>query len=370
MQPGRINDHAPHGFSAKMGMVERVEKVIRPFVWVLVFLSGAFSCAADGHIESVSGQLSSVKILFGSQVILSTLWTSEALNGPSEKQNCEGRGYSTIPLPQEPPVNSPVSVPPEFQNSIRSVIPRNHQKVIAITFDLCESANRKSGYDADIVNYLREHRVKATFFAGGLWMASHPEKTLQLMADPLFEMGNHAWSHANFLKIDAGRMRNEILQTQHLYETYREILRERVAAIGIDSSEMDRIPSAIRLFRFPYGTCTPQALDLLKQIGLPAIQWNVVSGDPSPDRSPAAIAEVILQQSRPGSIIICHANGRGHGTSRALPIFIPTLRERGFEFVTVSELLNRGTPVAVRECYELMPGDTLRYDNPHKERRP
>ncbi len=261
------------------------------------------------------------------------------------------------------PENLLARLGPELQNSIRRVAPIGYQKCIALTFDLCESAAEKSGYDADIVNYLRDHQIRATFFAGGKWMRSHPEKTLQLMADPLFEIGNHSWSHANFRTIDAARMRIQILRTQAQYESFWEILRQRVSAAGIDPSEMNSIPKSIRLFRFPYGACSPQALDLLRDCGLPAIQWDVVTGDPAPDRSAQEIARVILRNSRSGSIIICHANGRGKSTAASLPLFVPNLHEQGYAFLTVSELLARGPAVSSRECYEVVPGDNRRYDS-------
>ena len=118
------------------------------------------------------------------------------------------------------PGNIHASLNPELQNSIRRVEPLDGIKVIALTFDLCESAKEKSGYDADIVNYLRENSVKATFFAGGKWMLSHPDKTMQLIADPLFEIGNHSWSHANFRMIDSDRMDAQILWTQVQYDFF------------------------------------------------------------------------------------------------------------------------------------------------------
>ena len=101
---------------------------------------------------------------------------------------------------------------------------------------------------------------------------------------------------------------------------------------------------------------------MLQDFGLPAIQWDVVSGDPVKGRSAAAIARTVLGSAKPGSIIVFHANGRGHGTEASLHLFVPKLREAGFDFVTVSELLASGTPVAVPECYEMRPGDNRRYD--------
>ena len=100
---------------------------------------------------------------------------------------------------------------------------------------------------------------------------------------------------------------------------------------------------------------------MIQDLGLPAIQWDVVSGDPAKGRSAAAIARTVVENARPGSIVVFHANGRGHGTAGSLGIFVPKLRAAGFDFVTVSELLASGKPVAASECYEMRPGDNLRY---------
>jgi peptidoglycan-N-acetylglucosamine deacetylase len=336
---------------------------IRVFLLVLplLVLSCTISFAEDRIGAAVSGAPLSYGITFGSQAILSMLWTPEELKGKPEDKQSIRQKYRNLPQRLIPGnIHPPLS--PELQNSIRRVEPIGNNKIIALTFDLCESANEKSGYDADIVNYLRGNHIQATFFAGGKWMLSHAEKTLQLMVDPLFEVGNHSWSHANFRMIDARRMDEQILWTQAQYELLWESLRERVLAKKIDTSEMNKIPKTPIVFRFPYGACSPQALDKLKQYGLPAIQWDIVTGDPAKGRSARDIARVILEQVRPGAIIICHANGRGYGTAASLPLFVPELRALGYDFVTVSELLTQGSVVSSRECYELMSGDNLRYD--------
>ncbi|MCX5882627.1 MAG: polysaccharide deacetylase family protein [Deltaproteobacteria bacterium] len=330
----------------------------------LLFFPFTFCQGEDGTAPASSIQNPANAATFGSRIIQSSLWTPEELMGkPEDKIAVRLTASFNGNLPQRKiPVNIQAPLSPELQNSIRRVAPINGIKVIALTFDLCESATEKSGYDAEIVNYLRENSVKATFFAGGKWMLSHPDKTMQLMTDPLFEVGNHSWSHANFRTIDSGRMDAQILWTQAQYELFRETLRERVIAKQIDPSEMNKIPKTPLVFRFPYGACSPIALDKLKYFGLPAIQWDIVTGDPARGRSPTEIAQVILQKIRPGAIIICHANGRGYGTAASLPLFVTKLRARGYDFVTVSELLTHGPAVSHKECYELMPGDNRRYD--------
>jgi peptidoglycan/xylan/chitin deacetylase (PgdA/CDA1 family) len=230
------------------------------------------------------------------------------------------------------------------------------EKVVALTFDLCESGGEVAGYDAALVDYLRANGVRATFFAGGKWLRSHPEQAGQLLADPLFEIGNHGWRHANLRQASLRMLAEEV----GLAQTALEDLRRKLP--GKDGSG----PS---LFRFPYGTCSPDALAYVNAQGLAAIQWDVVTGDPDRGTSAAAIARTVLGEVHPGAIIIAHANGRGWHTAAALPLFVPQLRAKGYRFVTVNELLAIGEPVAADTCFERTPDDNRRYDRGSKADR-
>ena len=289
-------------------------------------------------------------------------WSQAVLVGTADDKRTTSTPYAlkNVPPVRLRPGQMAPPLPAGMANSIRSVKLPESFKLIALTFDLCEVENKISGYDPGIVNYLRANRIKATFFAGGKWMRSHPEKTMQLIADPLFEIGNHGWNHKNFRAIDKTEAQNQVLWTQAQYELLREELEKRSCFHAAGEAEVKKIRRVPGLFRFPFGACDRDALKMLQDLGIPAIQWDVVSGDPAKGRSAAAIARTVIGMARPGSIIVFHANGRGHGTAESLQIFVPKLREAGFDFVTVSELLALGAPVAVPECYEMRPGDNLR----------
>lgn len=191
--------------------------------------------------------------------------------------------------------------------------------LVALTFDVGQTVENPAGFDQAIIRVLTETQTPATFFLGGLWMEQHITETLLLANEPLFELGNHAWSHLDFASIDRATIDDELLLTQ---QTMFRLL-------GWQTT----------LFRFPYGTYNEVALAAVAENGLYAIQWDVVSGDPDPAITAEAMVPWVLQQTRPGSIIIMHANGRGWNTAEALPAIIQTLREQGYTFVTVSQLL-------------------------------
>lgn len=190
---------------------------------------------------------------------------------------------------------------------------------IALTFDVCQSEGDLAGFDTEIIRVLTETQTSATFFLGGQWIRDHQTETLQLANNTFFELGNHSWSHRDFSGITPDEMQSEILLAQQ--EMYK--------LLGYQTN----------LFRLPYGTYNEEALTVIGNNGLYVIQWDVVSGDPDPNIDAGRMTNGVLQQIQPGSIVIMHANGRGWHTAEALPGIIQSIRQQGYTFVTVSDLL-------------------------------
>lgn len=337
---------------------------------LVVFLGALIALTLTGNSATLeragqdgAGRNPGPAFTFGSQAILKACWSDMELAGsPNDKKISIGVKTDWEKPRLMSPAHPSPPLPPDMRNSIRSVKPAGNQKLVAITFDLCERQNEVTGYDGEIVNYLRAHQVKATFFAGGKWMATHPEKAMQLMADPLFELGNHRWDHKNFRHLTSPEIEKEVLATQAQYEFLREKLQLKPGAMAAGPEEMQKIPRAPGIFRFPYGTCNSDGLDFLARHGLAAVQWSLVTGDPFKKQTADLIVQTVLKLIKSGDIIICHANGRGHHTAKALPVLIPKLRNLNYQFVTVSELLASGEVVSSKDCYTNKPGDNARYD--------
>jgi peptidoglycan/xylan/chitin deacetylase (PgdA/CDA1 family) len=338
--------------------VERTPISYLLFVSLIAICVFSLPSIAPGWAEVAVPGLS-----FGSGKVLRSCWSDEELNGkPEDKIIIRLKELLPVPPKLIVPLSDLCPSKPTQANSIRRVFPKGNQKVIALTFDLCEGGDEITGYDYEIVNYLRAHNVQATFFASGKWMQSHPDKTMQLMADPLFEVGNHTWSHANMRVIGKEEQLQQILLTQAQYQELRRQLACWPCARQAGQKEMAKIPLLPLCFRFPYGTCNTEALQLLQRLNLSAVQWDVVADDSDKNQTAEMIAKTILKNVQPGSIIVCHANGRGYHTAQALALFVPELQKRGYTFVTVSELLTFGPAFAASSCYELRPGDNKRYD--------
>ncbi len=278
---------------------------------------------------------------------------------PDEKMPVKLGHAQNIKVPRwQPPSEAPLNI---LRGSIRRVDLPKGEKLVALTFDLCEQWSEIAGYDGAIVDYLRANKIKATFFAGGKWMATHGERTQQLMSDDLFEIGTHGWAHRNVRGLTGAELTRELMTPSAAYAAQRSALAANQCAAG-QQDAMRSIASQPGLYRFPFGACNAGALDTLATNGMLAIQWDVSTGDPAPNQSARAIADEMIRHVKPGSIVLSHANGRGFHTADALPLAIPALKAKGFKFVTVSELLAAGRPVVTETCYDDKPGDTDKYD--------
>ena len=299
---------------------------------------------------------------YGSKKLLNSLWFEKQLAGSDSDL-----ARATLPDPnlrpplRTQPLRTLPPVPSARQQIITQVTPQKGRKVMALTFDLCERAPHVAGYQKDIVNYLRSQNVKATFFAGGKWMRSHPDKAMQLMADPLFEVGNHAWTHGNLALMDEAEVREQIDWTQAQYELLYEELQARAKKRGV-GREMDKVQPSLRIMRLPYGRNNEHTANILASMGLPIIQWSVEGEQDELDRTVDQLVEWNLKKVTPGAIILMHANAVPQKTHKLVPQLVPELKKRGYEFVTVSELLEMGPVKTVTDGYFDQPGDNLYVD--------
>jgi len=296
----------------------------------------------------------------------SQCWSLPLRGLPGESRIKHGFAGAYVPLPNGQLASSPV--PPAWRGVIRRVDLPPGVKKVALTFDLCEQPYEKAGYDSEIVDFLRESGTRATFFGGGKWIETHEQRARQIIADPLFEMGNHTWEHRNLRLLSGKSLVDEIAGAQLAYAKVYTALANNQCLPPDRENKVNALvssPGQPLLFRFPFGACDPRSLRAVADAGLLAIQWDVSSGDPLRTLLPARMADWVLHGVRPGSIVLFHANGRGWHTAQALRRIVPELRARQYEFVTVSELLNANgaRPVIAQTCYDSRPGDTDHYDS-------
>ena len=235
---------------------------------------------------------------------------------PVHDEQAEGQ-----PLPYEPPVVER-AMPPVLPAVAPRVVVRGARKikVVALTFDACSTA-QPSQYDPRITAILLDMQVPATLFLGGKWMEEHPDETRHLATFPQFELGNHTFLHPHMTREPDERVRAELQWTQEIMYTL----------IGRQAT----------LFRAPYGEVDTRVVKFAAEAGMTTIQYDLPSGDPDERATKMKLVEYVTSVAKNGSIVVMHINGHGRHTAEALPRIIKRLRKRGFELVTVSELLRR-----------------------------
>ncbi len=183
---------------------------------------------------------------------------------------------------------------------------------IAMTFDDGPQAT----YTPRLLDLAAQRHIKLTFFVIGQCVEQNPAVLRREVADR-HEIGNHTWSHPNLAKLPDDGIRTELQRTEDII----------VKTVGIKP----------KLMRPPYGAITQRQRQWVnRDFGYKIILWEV---DPVDWKRPGAnvVAQRIIAEARPGSIILSH--DIHPGTIAAMPQVFDTLLAKGFKFVTVSELL-------------------------------
>lgn len=205
-----------------------------------------------------------------------------------------------------------------------SIVPRvtTTDSVIALTFD----DGPVTGPTERILEILAEHDARATFFLIGSAMELNPEAAARIV-EAGHEVGNHSYSHPMMLGLSLDRIRSEIRMAD-----------ERLRDAGYTGDIHFRSPYAKKFVALPY---------VLARAGRHNILWDV-EPETFPDvaRDSDRIAQHVLERARPGSIILMHIMSAHYAPSlEAVPVILGELEDRGYRFVTVSELLELGPDV-------------------------
>ncbi|MFJ5710726.1 MULTISPECIES: polysaccharide deacetylase family protein [unclassified Streptomyces] len=188
-------------------------------------------------------------------------------------------------------------------------------KCIALTFDAGPGKDTPH-----LLDVLKEKHVPATFFLLGRKHVERYPEVVRRIADEGHEVANHTWSHRILTDLDENEVREELSRTQDAVE--------RITG---------RKPV---LMRPPQGRTDSTVSDVSRELGLAQVLWSITAKDYSTTDS-ALIRERVLTQAHRDGIILLH--DIYDGTVPAVPGIIDELKERGYTFVTVPELLAPGT---------------------------
>ncbi|MGI5127942.1 polysaccharide deacetylase family protein [Pseudonocardia sp. CA-107938] len=190
------------------------------------------------------------------------------------------------------------------------------EKVVALTFD--------DGPDpagtGPLLDALARTGTPATFYLIGQDMAAHPDLTAAIAAAG-HELGNHTYSHERMVFVSPGFVADEVERTD-----------ERIRQAGYRGEITFRPPNGKKLLTLPL---------YLSQHHRRTIMWDVEPNSyPEVDARAERIVDHVATHVRPGSIVLLHGMYAGREqTRRAVIPLIERLRNDGYRFVTVSQLL-------------------------------
>lgn len=224
-------------------------------------------------------------------------------------------GRAQIAEPPAAPEATVAATPRPPQITWSSV--RVKEPYIAMTFDDGPSG----ALTPKLLDMLKARHIHATFFVLGENVKAHPEILKRAVAEG-HEIGNHSWDHPQLSKMSDEAVRSQLNRTRD----------QITAAIGLP----------VTLMRPPYGAITPEQKKWVHgDLGYKIILWAV---DPLDWKRPGpeVVHQRIVKETRNGSIILAH--DIHPGTVEAMPATLDELLEKGFKFVTVSELLAMELP--------------------------
>jgi len=171
----------------------------------------------------------------------------------------------------------------------------------------------------DILEQLEKNDVQATFFVSGEWAERHPD-ILEKITEGKHELGMLGYRYKSYVDQDIEQVRQDIVYAKEVFQK-----------LGYEEIETLRAPS---------GHLNEEVVELVENQGLHVIQWNV---NPNDWKNPGTqkITNHVMEETGNGDIILLHASDSAKQTADSLKTILPGLKNKGHEFVSISELLNQ-----------------------------
>ena len=237
-----------------------------------------------------------------------------ATEQPAPAPATQSSGPPTSPTAAEPlrPAAG-IAAPLEAREVVRgsAEVPR-----VALTFD-CGSVAGASGA---LLEVLRLHELRVTFFVTGQYVERYPELVRQIVADG-HEIANHTHSHADLTELTDEAIQEELQRTE--------------AAVQKLTGRSTR-----PWMRTPFGARNPRVLEIVAQAGYVSVYWTLDSGDWWAEATEQGVRDRVLKNTAKGYIVVQHC--AASATADALGAIIQGLQARGLAIVTVSALLDPG----------------------------
>ena len=211
------------------------------------------------------------------------------------------------------------SVPSTIQWLIPSCTWRKvgQEKVIYLTFD----DGPHPEITTWVIDELKKHQIKATFFCVGDNLKKHPETAKQLLTEG-HQIGNHTMHHIKGWK--------------HKNVDYLKDIEDCDTEIRKIHEQMNDEKAQPRLFRPPYGQIKPSQIKLLREKGYEIIQWSDLSCDYDKHLNCEKSLSALVKNAKPGSIVVFHDSEKAENQlKQILPSYLEAMLAEGFTFETL-----------------------------------
>lgn len=192
---------------------------------------------------------------------------------------------------------------------------QSDKKCVALTFDAAWGNEDTQ----DLIDTLGKYNAKATFFLVGSWVDKYPE-SVKALSDAGHSIQNHSDTHPELPNLSPEGVKKEITLCN---EKIRKITKKNPT-----------------LIRPPYGAYSNSVIECVNSLGMYTIQWDVDSLDWK-DLSADEIYDRVTKKVKNGSIVLFH--NAALNTPEALGKILKTLADEGYEFVTVEDLILKGS---------------------------
>ncbi len=190
------------------------------------------------------------------------------------------------------------------------------EKVIYLTFD----AGFENGNTEPILDALKKHNAKGTFFVVGHYLETAPE-LIKRMVEEGHCVANHTYNHPDMSKIsDKESFRKEMQDVEVLYE---EITGEKM----------------MLYYRPPQGKYSTSNLEMAKELGYKTFFWSLAYVDWYQDDQPTheEAYSKLLKRIHPGAIVLLHSTSQTNG--EIMDELLTKWEEMGYTFGTLEELV-------------------------------
>ena len=188
------------------------------------------------------------------------------------------------------------------------------EKVLYLTFD----AGYENGCTASILDTLKKHDVKATFFLVGHYLQTQPDLVRRMVHDG-HTVGNHTMHHKDVQTLSPAEFEKELTDFSQLYSQ-------------VTGAELTKV------YRPPQGHYNAKTLEIARDMGYKTVFWSLAYNDWDNQKQPdsRAAIEKLLSRTHDGAIILLHSTSKTN--EKILDTLLTRWKEMGYRFATAESL--------------------------------